>query len=77
MEKETEEGHAVLSLLVHPNLGPLDSEAVAETFLSALGARSPENRLMEMAWRGSGIVRVEREAPRKTRSGKILHLHLM
>jgi hypothetical protein len=76
MEKETEHGHAVLSLLIHPDLGPLDPDDVVETFLSALGARSPENRLMELAWRGSGIVKVERQAPRKTRSGKILHLHL-
>lgn len=76
MEKETEQGHAVLSLLVHPDLGPLDPDAVAETFLSALGARSAENRLMELAWRGSGIVRVERQAPRQTRSGKILHLYV-
>jgi len=76
VEKETEQGHAVLSLLVHPDLGPLDPDEVAETFLSALGARSTENRLMELAWRGSGIVKVERQTPHQTRSGKILHLHL-
>lgn len=76
MEKETEHGHAVLSLLIHPDVGPLDPDAVADTFLSALGARSPENRLMELAWRHGGIVQVERQAPRQTRSGKILHLHM-
>jgi hypothetical protein len=76
MESETEQGHAVLSLLVHPDLGPLDPRAVSESFLSALGAQNSENRLMEMAWRNSGILRVERRAPRKTRSGKILHLHV-
>jgi hypothetical protein len=75
VERESEEGNAVLSLLVHPDLGPLDADAVAETFLSALGARSPENQLMEMAWRGSGIVQVERQAPQQTRSGKILHFY--
>lgn len=76
MEQEREQGPAVLSLLVHPSPAPLDPNVAAETFLSALGARSPENRLMELAWRGGGIVKVQREAPRKTRSGKILHLCL-
>lgn len=74
VESETDDGHAVLYLLAHPDLGPLDPDAVAESFLSALEAQSTENRLMAMAWRSSGILRIERQAPRKTRSGKILHL---
>lgn len=76
VERETEDGHAVLSLLAHPDLGRLDPDTVADSFLSALEAQSTENRLMAMAWRSSGILRVERQAPRKTRSGKILHLYV-
>jgi hypothetical protein len=76
MEQETEQGQPVLHLLVHPDLGPVDADAVAETFLSALGSQNQENRLMGAVWRETGILKVERRAPRTTRSGKILHLHL-
>jgi hypothetical protein len=30
---------------------------------------------MEMAWRGSDLVFVDRRTPRATQAGKILHLH--
>ena len=29
---------------------------------------------MAMQWRGGGVLRVAREAPRRTASGKILHV---
>jgi hypothetical protein len=61
-------------LLVHPALGPLDEPAVAEVFLDAIGGGSGGERLMELQWRGGGVLRIVREAPRRTASGKILHL---
>ena len=65
-----------ISLLVSPDVGPLDKDLVADVFLHAIGGGSGGERLMEEQWRGSGVVRVVREAPRRTPSGKILHLFL-
>jgi hypothetical protein len=31
---------------------------------------------MELQWRSAGVLRIVRESPRKTASGKILHLFL-
>lgn len=63
-------------LLASPALGDLDLTAVADVFLSAVGGGTGGERLMELQWRGAGVLRVVREAPRRTASGKILHLFL-
>lgn len=52
-----------------------DPWAVADAFLDAAGQGSGGARLMALQWRGAGLLRVERAAPRRTASGKILHLH--
>ncbi len=74
VEEEGEDGRPQLQLLVHPALGPLDSHAVAEAFLSALGAGSGVKRVMGLLWRDAGLLTVERRAPLATPTGKILHL---
>jgi hypothetical protein len=76
VEEEGEHGQPRLSLLVHPALGELDSAAVAETFLSAIGSRSGAAQVMALQWRQAGVLRVERRPPRATSSGKIQHLHV-
>lgn len=76
MEEESRDGHPHLRLLVHPAVGPLDTEAVSETFLSAIGAGASVERVMSLLWRDADLLRVERLVPRTTASGKILHLHL-
>jgi hypothetical protein len=63
-------------LLVSPTLGPLDDAAVADAFLTAVGGGDSGERLMELQWRGGGVLRVVREQPRRTASGKILHVFL-
>ena len=75
------EGHAhdaqpIIRLLVHPALGPLDGDAVARVFLTAISAGSGAERIMGIVWRDAGLLRVERQAPLSTASGKILHLHV-
>jgi hypothetical protein len=75
IEDESGEGHPRLRLLVHPSAGPLDCESVADTFLTSIGSGSHAERVMELQWRDSGLLRVERRAPIPTASGKILHLH--
>jgi hypothetical protein len=74
VEEESEDGTPALRLLVHPRLGPLDESAAADCFLQAIGAGSPVEGAMELLWRRSGLLRVERLAPRATRTGKLLHL---
>ena len=76
VEDETEAGQPRLRLLAHPAIGPLDAEALADAFLSALGAGSDAERVMELQWRESGLLQVERRPPLTTSTGKIHHLHL-
>jgi hypothetical protein len=76
LEEQSDDGHVRLQLLVHPRVGPLDTDMVAETFLTAIGRGSGVERVMGLLWREAGFLRVERVAPRITASGKILHLHL-
>ena len=75
IEEETEDGRPRVRLLVHPRVGELDIDAVADAFLMAIGRQSEGERLMELQWRQQQVLRVERTAPRVTRTGKILHLH--
>lgn len=76
MEEETDGGRARLRLVVHPRVGPLDTDAVAEAFLTAIGHGSRGERAMGLLWRAAGVLRVERREPKITGSGKIHHLHV-
>ena len=75
VEEETPDGRPRIRLLVHPAVGPLDAGAVARAFLDAIGAGSGTERVMAIVWRDADLLRVEREPPLTTASGKILHLH--
>ena len=75
VEEEDADGRPVLRLLVHPAVGPLSPETVADAFLSAIGADRGAQQVMSRAWRDARMLRVERRAPIVTASGKILHLH--
>jgi hypothetical protein len=43
--------------------------------LAALDGHGGVERVMALAWRGSGLIHVERRPPLATATGKILHLH--
>jgi len=75
VEREDERGAPRLDLLVSPALGPLDEGGIRRTFLEAIGQGAGAERVMSLDWRAAGLVRVERRAPRATRSGKVFHLH--
>jgi hypothetical protein len=78
VEQEDATGHPRVRLLVNPRVGPdVDIARVAEVFLSALGDGLVTNRLMEQMWRESNLLTVERQVPYSTRSGKVLHFHLL
>jgi hypothetical protein len=75
LEEETGGGDPRLRLLVHPRLGGLDERAIVDAFLSGLDTATSVAPLMVRLWREIGILRVERQPPSATASGKILHFH--
>ena len=74
VEEEAADGQPRLRLLVHPDLGPLAPGEVQAAFLEAIGQGSGAERVFALAWRTGDVLRVERQAPLATRSGKILHV---
>jgi hypothetical protein len=75
VEEEGADGTPGLRLLVHPRVGVVSSDVVAEAFLSGISAaRGPQ--VMGLAWRDARLLRIERRAPLVTTAGKILHLHV-
>lgn len=76
VEAEARDGRPRLTLVVRPDVGPVDPDAVTRAFLDALGSGAGAERVMSLAWRGADLLRVERRAPATTATGKILHLHL-
>ena len=76
VEDEGPHGQPRLRLLVHPLVGSLDDRLVADTFLDAISRGSGVERVMGLAWRGAGVLHVERRPPMSTATGKILHLHV-
>lgn len=75
IEEEDHRGNPRIKLLVHPAVGPVDTDLVSEAFLNAISPGSGAERVMGLLWRDAGLLRVERRAPLTTSSGKILHLH--
>jgi hypothetical protein len=76
IEKEDENGRPRLELIVHPAVGSVDKNTVAETFLNAISTGSGVERIMGSLWRDAKLLSVERRPPTPTASGKILHLHV-
>ncbi len=72
LEEEGPDGRPRVVLVVRPEVGPLDSAAVAAWFLERLGRGSGAERIMALTWQQSGILEVARRAPAVTAAGKIL-----
>jgi hypothetical protein len=70
-----ERGRPQVTLVVSPALGPIDESAVIDAFFDAIGGGGGGERMVELQWRSSGVLRLERAPPRRTATGKILHLH--
>ncbi|PYJ60623.1 MAG: hypothetical protein DME24_08835, partial [Verrucomicrobia bacterium] len=81
IEEEDGKGLNRLRLLVSPRLGPLEEEGIARAFIELLrgSEQSPESWAQSgsVMWKQAGTVRVSREYPMPTRSGKILPFHLV
>ena len=76
VEEEGVDGAPHLSLLVDPRIGPVSSDAVSETFLTAIGDGRGAEKVMSLAWQDARLLRIERRSPLVTSAGKILHLHV-
>jgi hypothetical protein len=76
VEEEDANGTPRLALLVDPAVGAVTPGEVVATFLAAIGQGGGAERVMALAWRDAGILRIERRPPLVTPSGKILHLHV-
>lgn len=73
IEEATADGRSALRLVIAPSVGVLDESVVEDAFLDAVAARSDAARVMSMAWRRAGVVRIERRPPAVADSGKIAH----
>ncbi len=75
-EEEDENGQTHVNVLVTPELGPIDEDALIRTVLAELRRGHAGNRLMAQVWTDAGTLRVRREKPYLTTSGKLLPLHI-
>jgi hypothetical protein len=76
IEEESTDGQPRVRLVVHPRVGPIDSEAVVSVFLEALENGGGAERVMGLMWRHANLVQIERGIPERTGSGKVQHLHV-
>ncbi len=74
VEEECLSGEPRLRLLVNPSLGSLDVDLLRETFLEVIGEKDESHRLMSIALQEAKYLKVERQAPQATASGKVLHI---
>lgn len=74
IEDTREDGHARLRLLVHPQVGPLDATALRDVFVRAVGGDDEVRSEMAAQWRDGGFLDIDRSAPQRTETGKVLHL---
>lgn len=73
---DMDSGHPVVELLVAPQLPNIVESELRDAFLAAVGGGTGGQHLMGLLWRHGNVVRVIRESPRRTASGKILHVHV-
>jgi phenylacetate-coenzyme A ligase PaaK-like adenylate-forming protein len=71
VEQQDEQGLPHYSLLVSPEVGPIDERRLCEIFLSELGKRWSVYRTMTGVWGQAGVLKVKRERPIATLRGKV------
>ena len=77
VEEEDSTGQTRLTLRVHPAVGDLDEARLLARLRAALAESSREQRFMAKVWQAAGTLRVRREAPYASPTGKILPLHIL
>jgi hypothetical protein len=76
LEDERDDGKPQLRLIIHPRVGSLDAERVKKAFLEMIASGSGAEKLTSLLWRDTDMVKVERDAPKTTSTGKIQHMHI-
>jgi hypothetical protein len=71
VEQQDKQGFPHYSLLVSPEVGPIDERQVCEVFLNELGRRWSVYRWMTGVWGQAGVLKVQRERPIATLRGKV------
>ena len=77
IEEEDEVGRTRLSLLVSPEVGPVNEGEIVETFLAELSKGTPGKRMMTNLWSQAKMLRVKRMHPIATAMGKLLPMHII
>jgi len=75
--EEEEAGNTRLSLLVSPEVGPVNEGEIVEAFLAELGKGTPSKRMMTNVWSQAKMLRVKRMPPIATARGKLLPMHII
>ncbi|MFP4014258.1 MAG: hypothetical protein ACLFVQ_09255 [Chitinispirillaceae bacterium] len=81
VEEEDEKGFNRMRLLVSPRLGAIDENAIVSSFIEMLkkSENSPESWAQSgsVMWDQARVIRIKRDYPVSTPSGKILPFHLL
>ena len=77
IEQQAERGQPQYSLLVSPELGALDHQALATVFLEELSKLKSSYRYSTMLWSETGALQVKRQHPIPTARGKVLPFHTL
>lgn len=81
VEEEDEKGFNRMRLLVSPRLGAIDENAIVSSFIDMLkkSESSPESWAQSgsVMWDQARVIRIKRDYPVSTPSGKILPFHLL
>lgn len=72
LEEEDADGHARLSLLVHPHVGTIDEQRLHARFVDAIEQGSAANQGAAQLWDRRGTIRVRRAVPLGSTRGKVL-----
>ena len=76
VEEEDNNGQTRLTLVVHPDVGPLDEAKALARLRSAIADGSRGNRFMTGVWQDAGTFSIARKAPHVSGRGKLLPLHI-
>jgi hypothetical protein len=76
VEEEDEQGHTRMIVLASPNLGAINETELVKTLLNELSKGQDTQRMMAEMWDQAHTIKVRREQPFTTTSGKLMPLHI-
>jgi len=76
VEEEDEKGHTRMTVIVNPEVGPVDEVELVQIVLAELGKGEDGQRMMSRVWTQAETLRVKRTQPFVTARGKLMPLHI-